>query len=55
MAIAICHACGYPTVGSDLCFYCRPVAAEMQRTVTVPFPAAGSSVSATFTPRFTPW
>jgi hypothetical protein len=24
--IAICPSCGYPTLGPDLCFYCRPVA-----------------------------
>ena len=38
MTVAICPACGYPTVGPDLCFYCRPVAVEMRRAATVPFP-----------------
>ncbi len=23
MSIDVCPACGYPTVGPDLCFYCR--------------------------------
>ena len=27
MTIDVCPACGYPTVGPDLCFYCRPVGA----------------------------
>ena len=27
MTIDICPACGYPTVGRDLCFYCQPVGA----------------------------
>ena len=26
VTVAICPACGYPTVGRDLCFYCRSVA-----------------------------
>jgi hypothetical protein len=26
VTVAICPACGYPTVGPDLCFYCRPAA-----------------------------
>jgi hypothetical protein len=25
VAIDVCPACGYPTVGPDLCYYCRPV------------------------------
>jgi hypothetical protein len=25
VTIDVCPACGYPTVGPDLCFYCRPV------------------------------
>ncbi len=29
MSIIICPVCGYPTVGPDLCFYCRPVAVEV--------------------------
>ena len=28
MTIHVCVACGYPTVGPDLCFYCRPVVAK---------------------------
>ena len=27
MTIDVCAACGYPTVGPHLCFYCRPVGA----------------------------
>jgi hypothetical protein len=27
VTIIVCPACGYPTVGPDLCFYCRPVEA----------------------------
>jgi hypothetical protein len=26
VTVAICPACGYPTVAPDLCFYCRSVA-----------------------------
>ena len=26
MTIAICPACGYPTLGPDLCAFCRPLA-----------------------------
>ncbi len=29
MSVAICLSCGYPTVGPELCFYCRPVAMEV--------------------------
>lgn len=25
MAVAICPACGYPTIGPELCAFCRPV------------------------------
>jgi hypothetical protein len=25
VTINVCPACGYPTVGPDLCSYCRPV------------------------------
>jgi hypothetical protein len=25
VTIDVCPACGYPTVGPDLCSYCRPV------------------------------
>ena len=28
MTIDVCPACGYPTVGPDLCAFCRPVDAE---------------------------
>ena len=28
MTIHVCAACGYPTVGPDMCFYCRPVLAK---------------------------
>jgi hypothetical protein len=28
VSVAICPACGYPTVGPELCFYCRPGAME---------------------------
>jgi hypothetical protein len=27
VTVDVCRACGYPTVGPDLCFYCRPVGA----------------------------
>jgi hypothetical protein len=27
VTIDVCRACGYPTVGPDLCAYCRPVVA----------------------------
>ncbi|WP_142280740.1 hypothetical protein [Mycobacterium saskatchewanense] len=26
--VLICCACGYPTVGLELCFYCRPIAGQ---------------------------
>ncbi|WP_156662732.1 hypothetical protein [Mycobacterium sp. 1274761.0] len=25
---SICPACGYPTIGMDLCAYCRPLAQD---------------------------
>ena len=25
MTVDVCPACGYPTLGPDLCSYCRPV------------------------------
>ena len=28
MTIDVCPACGYPTIGPDLCSYCRPVEAQ---------------------------
>lgn len=34
MTTAICPACGYPTVGPDLCAFCRPeVALTVDRTI----------------------
>jgi hypothetical protein len=33
VTVAICPACGYPTVGPDLCFYCRPAAIVPRRDV----------------------
>ncbi len=27
MTIDVCPACGYPTIGPDLCAFCRPVGA----------------------------
>ncbi len=27
MTVNVCPACGYPTVGPDVCFYCRPIEA----------------------------
>jgi hypothetical protein len=27
VTIIVCPACGYPTLGPDLCAFCRPVAA----------------------------
>jgi hypothetical protein len=37
MTVAICPACGYPTIAPDLCFYCRPVAIiPLQDAVTKP-------------------
>jgi hypothetical protein len=28
VTIDVCPACGYPTVGPDLCAFCRPLDAE---------------------------
>jgi hypothetical protein len=33
VTIDVCLACGYPTVGPDLCFYCRPVVTNMMLSV----------------------
>ncbi len=30
----VCAACGYPVVGPDVCYFCRPLVA----TALVPFP-----------------
>ena len=27
MTVDICPACGYPTIGPDLCAFCRPLVA----------------------------
>ena len=27
MTIDVCSACGYPTLGPDLCYFCQPLAA----------------------------
>ncbi|BBY06146.1 hypothetical protein [Mycobacterium noviomagense] len=24
MTVDVCPACGYPTIGPDVCFFCRP-------------------------------
>jgi hypothetical protein len=34
MTIDVCSACGYPTLGPDLCYFCQPLAA----TTLDPFP-----------------
>jgi hypothetical protein len=34
--VSVCAACGYPTLGSDVCYYCRPLVATAVR----PFPRA---------------
>lgn len=31
--VSVCAACGYPTLGSDVCYYCRPLVATL-----TPFP-----------------
>lgn len=36
MTIIACPACGYPTLGPDLCAFCRPVAA----TTLTAFPSS---------------
>ena len=36
MITHVCAACGYPTVGPDMCFYCRPVLAK----TVPPFPSS---------------
>ena len=28
MTVEICPACGYPTIGADLCAFCRPLVAQ---------------------------
>lgn len=32
--VNLCAACGYPTLGPDVCYYCRPLVA----TTLTPFP-----------------
>ena len=32
MTIDVCPACGYPTVGPDLCAFCRPLDGEWMPT-----------------------
>lgn len=32
--VSVCAACGYPTLGSDVCYYCRPLVAAS----LTPFP-----------------
>jgi len=39
MTVAICPACGYPTLGPDLCYYCRPMAIDLAAAATTPIPA----------------
>lgn len=33
---SICPACGYPSIGMDLCAYCRPLAAGMTPSAGLP-------------------
>ena len=40
MTIDVCPACGYPTVGPDLCSYCRPVEALTRDQTFEPVPSA---------------
>ena len=39
----ICPACGYPNLGPDLCYFCRPVVAK---TLPFPSPLAGPTDTA---------
>jgi hypothetical protein len=36
MTIDVCSACGYPTLGPDLCYFCEPLGAK----TLVPFPSS---------------
>jgi hypothetical protein len=36
MTIDVCSACGYPTLGPDLCYFCQPLAAK----TVAPFPSS---------------
>lgn len=49
MTIDVCPACGYPTVGPDLCAFCRPLDGEWMPTpfddVRMSFPSAAQSAA----------
>jgi hypothetical protein len=34
MSIDMCPACGYPTIGRDVCSFCRPLIAGINSGVT---------------------
>lgn len=39
MSIDICPACGYPTIGPELCAFCRPVEVLTGRQMREPVPS----------------